>query len=419
MDPLTVALLGAAGYWVFKAIFGDDHECASVRIGDQHPGQKRGEVARDVDEPGSVVSSTMHPVTQESPYSATGVRRRASEPRRQTYGSVEECLRAEYVSYTRLRTYTSCPHRFRLQYLEGNEEDLTFSRAQAGKDFHRACENVLNRFLNEPISSLAVADQAPWRSDDRRRFSFIRRSIHASAQLVAVEHELKFNLRGLDFFGIVDLVVRDPDGVTHLIDIKTGRSPRIHLEQLEVYCLPILAANAVNLVRLSFLLVDSQERVTWEVGAGERECIVSNLFRIVDNMMRDRGLPPRLSSRCADCGFRAPCRFARSGDTITPIAWPMLTSAKRGLARRTAEVERARRLGTRKVRPKGSGALTFFVVIARRPYVCEQTGKRIGVGERHYATKRGCRLSVEGFRLRFPGCPLPTQTKKQRYPRCS
>lgn len=395
MDPLTVAALGAVGYWVFHALSDDADEPTQnepLQLPTPHSQKYTG------------IYTTVSP-TQTVQY----------HPSRHKFASAESCFRNEYVSYSRLRSYSACPQRFKLAYVDGRSGKYSYPRTGPGKGFHQFCERTLKTAIGKPIPSCRTVGTHTDFPEDRKKYDAIRRHLDRKSIIVAVEHELRFRFMDLDYFGIVDLILEDSDGVTHLVDYKTGQNPRPHLEQLELYCLPVLLASHAAKVRCSFVLVDKDERITWDVTAKNRVPLFNNISRMVDHILNDRVFIPNVNSRCKDCGFADICEYYKAGiERAGKPSWPRLTSAKRGARKRQRE---ARGLPTRSIGHRSMSTRSLFAVIGRQAYVCAETGETIPQGDEHYARKNGLRLSKRGFTIRYPGQPFPTQTKAEKYSR--
>lgn len=391
MDPLSLVAVGLVGYWIFRSL--------QVNV-DAQPR-----------------SQTAEPKPQSEPVTAALRESLQSETEsRPTYATTAECFKSEYVSFSRLKSYTSCPHRFRLAYLDGKRGVAShFDHTASGKDFHDLCERLFRSQIGEPIRSVEDVRMRDRLGNHSARLEFLRNSLNPNARIMAVEHELRFAVRGIAFFGIVDLVLRDGDGITHIIDYKTGRSPRSYLEQLEMYCLPVLLAGTNETVRLSFILVDAQECIHWEVGPHNREEVVQNVFRIVDHMLGDAQFPPRISSGCKACSHAHHCQHQRRRKKAVKVTWPTLTPAKRGVSKRRAREREQSRTNKGALRKYSNSPSYYFAAYAAKAYTCDATGQVINEGDYHFATKNGRRLSVNGFRSRYPNSPFPTQTKQERY----
>lgn len=394
MDPVTLFTIGVAGYWIFKSL---SNTSAQTKSTTTHPPPQ----------------STEHRHPPEQQPDTTDVFN--STLQRSAYTSAEECFRSEYVSYTRLRAYNSCPQRFKLAYLDKLDPSIRNPHTGPGQRFHSFCDSILKSWRGNGLPTFYDAKKWPEHIDDEERYKFLRSQVHPKAKILATEHELRFSARDLHFFGIVDLVLADHDGITHLIDYKTGKSPRAHLEQLEIYCLPLLLDSADVTVRLSFILVDSEECLTWEVGPHNREKVIARLFRMIDHILKDRSFPPRVSAQCRDCSYFRSCEYGILGKTISSPERPRLTPAKSGITRRIAAPDSCLSKADTSGRARSSSTTYFFVTIARKQYKCDETGQLIEIGQNHFATKNGRRLTAEGFARRYPGTPLPTMSKSERF----
>ena len=104
-----------------------------------------------------------------------------------------------------------------------------------GKYFHEYAETTL-----KPLVGYSISEAQRNIDTHDRRVQCLFRNLPPDSRIKAVEHKLAFTLRDIRYFGIVDLVISDSDGTIRLVDYKTGKNPRIHLEQLELYSLPVL-----------------------------------------------------------------------------------------------------------------------------------------------------------------------------------
>lgn len=392
MEPITTLYLTSlAGYWIFRGL-------------KSLSGQPSSGVTSVAPRPTSTYPSTTHAVPPPS-MMAPGpvVATRPIEPPRTKYDSAGSLFDAEYVSYSRLRYYAECPHKFRLAYLDGHREVSSGRFTGDGSRFHENCEAYFSG--NKGLTFGTLREQAHSGAVDRR-IRFILASMPSRTKVIASEHKLRFTLRDTSFYGIVDLVVEDDDGVTRLVDFKTGKDPKAHLEQLELYCLPALLGSTQTVVRCSFVLVDAREVITWEVGPHNRNEVIGNLIRRVNHIKSDVTFAPFVSSKCKDCGLAHACEHRRRSPNGSRPS-ETLTSAKRGSEARKRMVEEKKRKPVTRLprRPKNSGS--FFAVCGKASRVCDETGARIEPGELHYTTRKGNRLSAAGFRRRFPNMGYP------------
>lgn len=379
MDSSTLYLGACVGYWVFQGIKSWLQEAEKS---DQNP----------------CVSGA-----QQAESSASALPQRAtSELRaRRQYASASDLIHDTYISYSKLRRYHECPHKFRLMYLAGTSEGESPFTGD-GKVFHEYAESTLKSYIGHSIAE-TMRDVGR----DRR----LRRLLHhlpRDSRIEAIEHRLHFRLRGIHYFGIIDLILSDADGVTRIVDYKTGHNPKIHLEQLELYCLPVLLGSTEARVRCSFVLVDTDCHVYWEVGRSNRNAVIGNLIRRVNALMSDTEMKPFVNSHCGNCTVSYACGH-KNGTRSTKRPVPTLTSGIRGAARRMRELRQAHLAQSEDRIHRPSNARSFHAVVGKKEYHCAETGRPISIGERHFTTHKGERLCVAGFQQRFPGLPLPTE----------
>ncbi|MDI6450614.1 PD-(D/E)XK nuclease family protein [Anaerobaca lacustris] len=378
MDPSTVYFGAMIGYWVFRGIKSwlEEAEHSTNVAGPVEPQQAR------------LLPTSITKTTEEHP-----------APR---YTSVSDLIRNTYISYSKLRCYQECPHKFRLTYLDGAREDRSPFTGD-GKTFHKHAESTLRSFIG--CSVREAQDRVATRD---RRLRRLFQYLPQDSYIKAVEHRLGFTLHEVRYFGIVDLVICDSDGTIRLVDYKTGHNPKIHIEQLELYCMPILLRSAEARVRCSFILVDTDKHVYWEVGPGNRNDVIRNLVRRVNALIFDTQLKPFINTKCKDCTVAQACTH-RNGRHSPERPVPTLTSGIRGAASRMRDLDKrnSKKLPDATRGPTNGGS--FHAVVGKAEYRCAETGRVIAVGERHFTTHKGQRLCVTGFQKRFPGLPLPAE----------
>lgn len=379
MDLSTLYLGACIGYWVFQGI-------KSWLQEGENSGQNL--CTSDIRQPELSAGALLQRATPE-------------QGSRKQYASAADLIRDTYVSYSKLRRYQECPHKFYLTYLTGICEDESPFTGD-GKVFHEYAESTLTPFVGD---SIAEAKQEVGRD---RRLRRLLRHLPEDSEIQAIEHRLRFTLRGIHYFGIVDLILTDADGVTHLVDYKTGQNPKIHLEQLELYCMPVLLRSVETRIRCSFILVDTDCHVQWEVGPGNRNTVIRNLIRRVNALTRDTQLKPFVNSRCKDCTVSYACSH-RDAPHSAKRPVPTLTSGVRGASARMGELRRAKFTKSRTKTRGPCNARSFRAVVGKADYRCAETGRVISVGERHFTTHKGERLCVAGFQQRFPGLSLPAE----------
>lgn len=251
------------------------------------------------------------------------------------FNSSEECFRREYVSYSRLRTYSSCPRKFKYAYVDGREGDGRDKRVGGGSRFHKICEQIFGQLIGKRFSKSRVFAEQIIDAEQACRFEVLLRRIDPRATIVSVEHEVAFKLAGQEFLGYIDLVLRDPDGAIHIIDYKTGKNPRAHLEQMDIYCIPYLKSRKCGKIRCSVIFVDRDEVVSWETGSDRAEEAIAGVQRMVSAVRNDKIFQTNRTPACDFCSFRRICYSHASGTSAgVKRDWVRLTSLRRGVRTR-------------------------------------------------------------------------------------
>jgi len=155
------------------------------------------------------------------------------DEKRRPFKATVDCFREQYVSYTRIATYNSCPFRFKLIYLDKHYTSSTgFLDYSKGTAFHIAVAQYLIKYLGKVIPKLdykEIVDEAfrlrylrktEWHwSPNRKEFEnkkrrifrdnakFICKTFPENVEIVAVEQELSFTVDKVKFYGIIDLIL--------------------------------------------------------------------------------------------------------------------------------------------------------------------------------------------------------------------
>lgn len=293
-------------------------------------------------------------------------------------------------------------------------------------------EEYLSQFINtrpdmklRPLFScmrkhLWIPDEQNWGffSEDRvakklhDEAKFICQTFPRKAQVIAVEHELSFTLNGTRFFGIVDAVLRYPDGTIELVDYKTGmRLPK--REQLELYSIPF-GNVADTKVRLRYILTGRAYHHVCEVNLEQRKAIKERLSDLVRIIVDDRSFHPVVGSHCDKCGVLTECpygkrprksdrrRIAENLPRLRTLRPKPPNESKYVYLEAVSEVNR--RLGvtsSTSSRRKGNGT-SFRYRRAQREFSCVRTGKTIPPGQMHFVDHKSNRITEKAFAIEFP-----------------
>ena len=127
--------------------------------------------------------------------------------RREKEGAFEtslECFSKQYVSYSRMATYNSCPHRFKLIYLD-KESVIDYGYFDEGSAFHEVMRKRLWSSVGRVVTHLDYDSMAKmnrryldrryvsWRVNARNRRNRLRftcKTFPKNVEIVAVEKEL-------------------------------------------------------------------------------------------------------------------------------------------------------------------------------------------------------------------------------------
>lgn len=251
----------------------------------------------------------------------------------------------DYLSYSAVSTYQTCPLRYYFRYVAGLPEKTVSSSLVFGGAVHRAVEHHFNDLLagNEApsIEGLLGEYDAAWSGYDPAAIRFGKEDGRADLQSLAVrvlsafqassfakpegvilgvEEELRDSVvPGVpDILGRIDLIVESEEAVM-VSDLKTARS-RWSQEQAEESAGQLLLYHELvksfaprKQVRLQFaVLTKTKEPFVdiHEVPAHPRQ--IDRTKRIVERVWRaietQAFYPAPSQMNCCGCPFREPCR---------------------------------------------------------------------------------------------------------------
>ena len=257
--------------------------------------------------------------------------------------SVEPAPR-DYLSWSQINSYRSCPLRYYFRYVAGLPEKTVSASLVFGSAIHRAIEHHFRELLagNPPPTTDELLDhyQAEWRerdddrvgSDDNRAAldglagrmleAFQRHdAARPHGRILAVEESLRGELvPGLpDLLGRIDLIVETNDALV-ISDWKTGRSrwsadqADDNAEQLLLYAELARDFAPRKQVRVEFVVltktkepvVDRHQRnvVPGQVDRAKR--IAERVYRAIE---AEHFFPSPSPMNCGGCPFREPCRL--------------------------------------------------------------------------------------------------------------
>ncbi len=350
---------------------------------------------------------------------------------RRPFKTAVDCFKKQYVSYTRIATYNSCRYRFKLVYLDKHTPGFSgFLNYSKGTSFHIAVEKCLKKYLGEIISKLdykEIVDEAfrlrylrktewnwsPMRKifQNRRRkifrdnAKFFCKTFPESVEIVAVEQELSFTVEKVKFFGIVDLILKYPDGHLEIVDYKTGNRLPIK-EQLEIYSIPFTKGKNCSSISFRVICVDRQSHYRWSQNKEEMVKSSRDILSIVNTIINDNSFVPCIGSHCKNCSVRDVCKYSenyeKNGEKsnrhnkLTRLS--SIYEWKQGVIPPKSVNSKSNKPSTQR---RGQG-LSFSLSRAKSKYECYKTARPIRIGEYHFVNHGGKRYCIDAFRELYP-----------------
>lgn len=251
-----------------------------------------------------------------------------------------------YLSYSALNVFRSCPLKFRFKYLDGLPEQAISANLAFGSAIHRAAELHFNRLLaGESLPStdeLLEAYHDNWRSqlevaqvqfgkgDDvgslsklaGRMLEAFRNSPAAqpTGHVIGVEEELRGEIiSGVpDILGRIDLLIETDDAVI-ISDLKTSRGrwsrdqAEDSAEQLLLYSELVKPLVPGKQMRLQFVVLTKTKEPSVDIHdlpveprrVNRTKRIVEKVWRAIEG---GHFFPSPSPMQCPSCPFREPCR---------------------------------------------------------------------------------------------------------------
>ena len=251
----------------------------------------------------------------------------------------------DYISYSALKTYSSCPLRYYFRYLVGLPEEFVASNLLFGTGVHAAVEFHFNELLagNAPpdLDTLLDVFWAAWSQEANRPIRFgsgetidtigaladrMLRTFMASelarpaGKILAVEEELRSPIiPGMpDLLGRIDLVIDEGDAIK-LVDFKTARAAWNEDNvvessgQLLLYSELISSMADGRPIKSAFAVLTKTKTPTaamHPVQIDRREVDrAKHIAERIWHAIEARSIYPNPSPmNCATCPFKEPCR---------------------------------------------------------------------------------------------------------------
>ncbi|REJ74266.1 MAG: PD-(D/E)XK nuclease family protein [Planctomycetota bacterium] len=259
--------------------------------------------------------------------------------------AAERLIGRDYISWSAISTYQSCPLRFYFRYVQGLPEKTVSSSLVFGAAIHAVVQFHYEELLAgaEPpdLDTLLAVYQAEWKERDQQTIRFGQtESVDSLSQLaervlaafqasdvaagvgriVAVEETLRGEIvPGFpDLLARIDLLAESDDAVT-VTDFKTSRSrwsaeqAAINADQLLLYSQLLREVAPGKPLRLQFVVLTKTKQPAVEaIDVPYDPQQVERTWRIAQEVWRSieagRFWPNPSLTHCPACPFRAECR---------------------------------------------------------------------------------------------------------------
>jgi len=252
--------------------------------------------------------------------------------------------RRDYISYSAIRTFQSCPLKYRFRYIDGLPESCTSSSLIFGSSIHAAIEAYFQALLvGEPppdLEALMATYQQCWRANQTEQIQFgasesaeslqqlaqrmlakflASELVQPEGRIIAIEEELRGELvPGVpDLLGRVDLLLETDEHVV-IQDFKTARSAwspdqaEESAEQLLLYGDLVRRLVPGKALKLRFAVITKTKEPKVQVldaeFDAERLDRTKQVFKTVWSAIQAGNFCPSPSPMtCSGCGYRSLC----------------------------------------------------------------------------------------------------------------
>lgn len=143
-----------------------------------------------------------------------------------------------FITASSMNTYAQCARKYEYSYIKEKRPSKPQAALLTGTAVHLGLESWWNKqdFVQAMDAIKKFQTESPFWSTDAgcieaaRVRAYVagyyrhRSGFHDRYDVVGVEQEFKFTLEGVEFRGKIDLLLRDRDGRTHIVDHKTSGS---------------------------------------------------------------------------------------------------------------------------------------------------------------------------------------------------
>jgi putative RecB family exonuclease len=232
-------------------------------------------------------------------------------------------------SYEKLKTYKTCPQRYKFSYIDllGDKFKKPKAEFTMGQHVHTTLRALLANIPKTKQTPKIAKDllRKHWRSnrlgfkdrDEERVFgenallmidSFFKSPILHNSY--ALEKYVQLNIgRDIQITGRVDRIDVDSSGAAHIIDYKTNKySPNwVDFSQLMIYAYLVLNGLSLQVVSASFWYLGQNQFVTIFPRTGELGTVQDEIVFTVNRILKDDKYLPQESTACSWCEYASIC----------------------------------------------------------------------------------------------------------------
>jgi DNA helicase-2/ATP-dependent DNA helicase PcrA len=230
------------------------------------------------------------------------------------------------LSYTQVDTYQRCPQMYQYRFVF-RLPTRPRPQMQFGRILHEALRDALGAIDSDHPLTWQMVDAAYISAWAKGRFcapeqvqslqelgrDYLRRAYDSGhlRRPLLIEQPFSLRIDGLRLTGRIDRVDRHHDGTYEVIDYKTGTQRRpAELQrdlQLGVYALAAREVFRFQPLTLSYLYLETAERVTVDKPAARLEEDRETIMRVADGIRSELFPAKPERYKCAGCDFKELC----------------------------------------------------------------------------------------------------------------
>ena len=157
-----------------------------------------------------------------------------------------------------LKTYSSCPKKFYLQYVNSISMPVNENIFEAGKNIHALASYYLKKEqIDKMENSLSEKEKRLW--------GYLKQLNYFSYEYIASEYNLNIKLDGYIFGGRLDALLKK-DNRYYILDYKTGNIPENAVYDYQTMIYMLAVSEFFDTKEIDFIYIDLKN---------QKECVVT------------------------------------------------------------------------------------------------------------------------------------------------